>query len=140
MDWLFNLQIPQSTDKKLVIRPRGKTFITGIASSYFANYDENVLKDTIDETLYYHVLNTINKKLQAFWPCCPVIWFGYLLAPFTCGLSFFLPNYCISDATSGVQELVGKLNRTQLFAKNLELIYVSAWSTSWLELHVLTRE
>ena len=42
MDWFFNLQIPRSTSTCIVIRPN-KTFITGVASSYYGSYNESVL-------------------------------------------------------------------------------------------------
>ena len=43
LDWLFNMQIPESTDKVVVIRPSGKTFVTGLASCFDEEYDNERL-------------------------------------------------------------------------------------------------
>ena len=50
MDWLFKLQIPYSTENKLIISPLGKTFITGISSVYREDqYDETILAKHMSE-------------------------------------------------------------------------------------------
>ena len=63
MDWLFRLQIPYSRPNVLVIRPLGKfysicayilvlgkTFITGISSSYRSDeYNAEILGKHMDE-------------------------------------------------------------------------------------------
>jgi hypothetical protein len=42
MDCLFNTQIPKSSDKKIILRPTSKTFISGLASSYDTNFPEQL--------------------------------------------------------------------------------------------------
>ena len=38
-DRLFNMQIPESTDSVVVLRPNSKTFINGLAGTYQEEYD-----------------------------------------------------------------------------------------------------
>jgi hypothetical protein len=44
MDCLFNLQVPKSTEFEYIVRPLGKTYISGLARSYSLKYDESLLK------------------------------------------------------------------------------------------------
>ena len=103
MDFIFKLQIPRSTPGSFIIRPQGKTFITGISSSYHDDhYDKQILGNYLSEAEYKELLKTINLTMHTYWPCSCTIWFGYLLAPFTLGLSFLLPNLCISEGKIGL--------------------------------------
>lgn len=43
-DWLFNMQIPESSEHIIVIRPNGKTFITGLAQSYSEEFDDEAFR------------------------------------------------------------------------------------------------
>ena len=83
------------------------------------------------------MLKVVNTTLLTYWPCNCTIWFGYLLAPFTLGLSFLLPNLCISEGKSGLISAIERQNRIKLRAKGLVLEYVQGWSMSWLELSVI---
>ena len=58
MDCLFNMQVPKSTEFEYIIRPSGKyklfhavgkTFITGLASSYSMAYNNDLLKNYISK-------------------------------------------------------------------------------------------
>ena len=82
-------------------------------------------------------MKIVNTTLHTYWPCNCVIWFGYLLAPFTLGLSFLLPNLCVSDGKSGLISAIERQNRIKLREKGLVLTYVQGWSMSWLELSVI---
>ena len=138
MDFFFRLQIPRSAPGSFIIRPQGKTFITGIASSYKDDqYDELILGNYISEAAYKELLKTINLTMNTYWPCSCTIWFGYLLAPFTFGISFLLPNLCISDAKIGLIATIERQNRIKLREKGLVLRYVQGWSMAWLELSVI---
>ena len=108
MDSCFNLQIPASTDKVVVIRPKGKTFITGIASSYECKYDEARLKDYISLAEFTYVIELVNASIHSHWPCSLSIWIGYILAPFTLCLSFLIPNICIADAKTELKNVIAR--------------------------------
>ena len=90
-----HLFIPHSDDKVLVIRPSGKTFITGLAYSYWTPYDSGV---NMSEREFEYMLNHLNTIVSRFWPCSLLLWLGYLLAVFTCGLSLMCPAICMRDA------------------------------------------
>ena len=62
-DWLFNFQIPESTDKVVVIRPAGKTFVTGLASSYDEDYDGDLLKGRLTMHQFTDMIEKINDNL-----------------------------------------------------------------------------
>ena len=69
-----------------------------MASSYEMTYDEKRLDVYIKPNEFSAVMKHLNDTANAYWPCSTVIWIGYLLGPFTAGLSFLLPNLCISDS------------------------------------------
>ena len=98
MDWIFNLQIPRSTDTCIVLRPKGKTFITGVASSYWGHYDEKILGKYMNREEFEYLIGALNDTIAQYWPCSISIWIGYILSPITLGFSFMLPNLCIKDA------------------------------------------
>ena len=116
----------------------GKTFITGIASSYREDcYDESILGSHLSKKEFEVLMKDMNRVLTTYWPCQFCIWFGYLLSPFTLGFSFFLPNLCISDAKHGFVSAIERQNRVSLRDKGLRLTYVQGFSMSWLELEVM---
>ena len=51
-DWLFNMQIPKSTDRVHVVRPSAGTFVTGIARAYDESYDAIKLGHYINNREY----------------------------------------------------------------------------------------
>jgi hypothetical protein len=98
MDCLFNLQVPRSKENTLIIGPAGKTFVTGLAKSYAGKYDRDILGGRITEDDFKYMIDHLNSIISHFWPCNFAMYFGYLLCPLTCGLSFMVPNCCLSDA------------------------------------------
>ena len=132
MDCLFNLQIPPSSTRTVVVRPKGKTFITGVASSYDITFDEKRLGDYIKESEYAYLIGFLNDTIKSYWPCTASIWFGYILSPITLGLSFLIPNLCIKDAKVALISAIQRQNRIKLKEKGLIMKYVQGWSTSWL--------
>ena len=60
LDWLFNLQIPESTDRVVVIRPASKTFINGMASAYEEDYDRDFLKDYMTMHEFTSMMERLN--------------------------------------------------------------------------------
>ena len=138
MDWLFELQIPRSSHNVLVIGPLGKTFITGVSSVYRADqYDAQILGRNMSEDEFKTLMKEMNGTLNRYWPCNSCIWFGYLLSPFSLGLSFLIPNMCISDAKLGLIAAIERQNRLKLREKGLRLLYKQGFSMSWLELEVV---
>jgi hypothetical protein len=71
MDPLFNRFVPKSNDKRFIIGPAGKTFITGLASSYDTEcYDKKFFeKFNISEHDYRIMINDVNDLLISYWPC-----------------------------------------------------------------------
>ena len=120
MDWLFKLQIPRSTENKLIISPLGKTFITGISSVYREDqYDETILAKHMSEKEFKLLMQDVNRTLKTYWPCSFCIWIGYLLSPLSFGLSFMLPNLCISEAKLGLIAAIERQNRIKLHSRGL---------------------
>ncbi len=100
MDALFNKLVPPSKPPDmLVIRPFGKTFITGLASSYTVDsYDADILAPYIARKEFTAMIESLNEVLYANWPCGPCQMIGYILCPCTLGLSFLLPSITVSEA------------------------------------------
>jgi hypothetical protein len=70
------------------------------------------------------MINNLNETLKGFWPCNCVMYTGYILAPFTLGLSFMIPNLCISDAKEAFIKAIARTNRLKLSEKGLKMRYV----------------
>ena len=86
------------------------------------------------------MITYLNQAINRWWPCPCSLVFGYFLSPFTLGLSLLLPNMCMSDAKIALEKAIEKENEKSLYDKGLELEYKQAWSTSWLELSVMSEE
>ena len=55
-DWIFNSQIPDSSNNIVVVRPIAKTFVTGLASAYDEEYDYSRLEKHIDRREYQKMM------------------------------------------------------------------------------------
>ena len=87
---------------------------------YNSTYNaENKVANQLTHDEFFYLMNNINDTLRAYWPCSLTIWLGYLLAPFTFGFSFMLPNLCISDAKTGLIKAIDRQNRIKLHDKCL---------------------
>ena len=84
MDCLFNLQIPPSSENVVVLRPQGnllkpsakekyitihvnligKTFITGVASSYDNTYDEARLGNHMKQNEFAYLIGYLNDTVN----------------------------------------------------------------------------
>ena len=84
------------------------------------------------------MMGNLNSMISRFWPCPCSFWCGYLLAPFSLGLSFLIPNMCMKDAKEALEKAIIRENTIRLNAKGLELRYRQFCSTSWIELEILT--
>ena len=121
MDCLFNMQIPKSTEYEYIIRPEGKityafkkigkTFVSGVASSYSANYNHELLKNYISKEDFKYMINCFNEILFQYWPCPLCFCIGYLFSPCTLGLSFLLPGVCINDAETNLRGSLEYFNK-----------------------------
>ena len=98
MDCLFNLQIPKSNEHVYIIRPKGKlyqfsyfntnsgkTFITGVASSYSLKYNAKLLQEHISQDEFTTMIMVFNETLFNFWPCPLCYCTGYIFSICTCG-------------------------------------------------------
>ena len=73
----------------------------------------------MDEKEFTVLIGDMNRTLNTYWPCNFCVWIGYLLSPFTLGLSFFLPQLCISEAKAGLIAAISRQNKIKLNAKGL---------------------
>ena len=85
-------------------------------------------------------MHIINDTVNQCWPCGCSIWTGYVLAPFTLGMSFLIPNMCIKDAKQNLIYAVERQNRIKLKDKGLRLRFVQGWGTSWLEIYIISKK
>ena len=136
MDCLFNKQIPDSTPTRLILRPNSKTFINGIASSYEIIYYEE-LKPYVRQIEYNHHMTRIIEGLTAMWPCIYCFSFGYICSLCTLGLSFCLPNICISEAVEFFTHDIEEVNSSFFNKNKLHLSLQRRCCTSWLQIDIL---
>lgn len=134
MDCLFNKQVPLSNFDSIIFKPKGKTFITGIAFSYDFFYDKNFIGDLMSESQFNYLTNSLNDELYSYWPCTLCLCFGYLFSPCTFGLSFMCPNMCISSAKENFINKLEYFNSKYFNAKMINITYHQKCSTSWLKL------
>eukprot|EP00347_Sterkiella_histriomuscorum_P007869 403347249 len=140
MDCILNLQIPKSTDSVFIIRPSGKTFITGVASSYSHKYNPKILKNYIYEEEFISMIQTLNETLFSYWPCPLCFCIGYILCPCSFGFSFMMPQQCIGDAEEALRNWVEYQNQYKFKQRGIKLKYKRQCSTSWIELHLKPEE
>ena len=104
--------------------------------TYETKYDaDHVLVQKLDRDEFEYLVGNLNQTLQAHWPCSFLIYVGYLLALFTFGLSFALPNFVIKDAKRILVTSIEHQNKKKLNKIGLELKFVQKCSTSWLEIN-----
>ena len=82
----------------MVVRPSGKTFVTGLAMSYSELYDREGFEGYLTEREFTNIMDTINDTLFNYFPCPMCLCIGYFCALPTLGLSFLMPNVCVRDA------------------------------------------
>ena len=132
MEYLFNMQIPDSSKEELIFRPIGKTFITGIAQEYKFYYDYNFLNSHISEKQFNNLFISLNDDLITYWPCWICFYGAYFACPCTCGLAFFCPNSCITVAKENFMNKLNHYNKEYFNPKGLQVTYKQKCSTSWL--------
>ena len=96
-----------------------------------------MLKNYISREDYHYVISSVNLTLRTYWPCDFAICLGYILAPFSFGLSLMLPNLCIRDAKEALMDTVRRMNALKLKERGLKMTYRQRCSTSWLEVEII---
>ena len=123
-DWLFNLQVPHSTDRVVIMRPASKTFTTGLARAYEEDYDYDRLQKYLSVKDFSLIMERLNDKLDSSFPC-ELCWvFGYLCCPFTFGLSLLCPAQCVNNAERHLRQAIWRTNQRELMNKNIEIALV----------------
>jgi Golgin subfamily A member 7/ERF4 family len=131
MDCLFNRNIPQSSDSKIIIRPNSKTFVTGLASSYDESYPQSLVgRITLLE--WASAVSRINEALFFYWPCFMCMSFAYCFCLCTAGLSFFCSGIRVNEAKNKVLEEIKDINK-EFSKKGVSLKLIQKCSTSWIE-------
>lgn len=97
----------------------GKTFVTGLASSFSEDYDSTILENHITKKEFKSIMVSINDLLNDFFPCPLCFCFGYFCCPCTLGLSFLLPNTCVKDAETELKALIKRINEKKLKSKKI---------------------
>ena len=59
-DWLFNMQIPASTEHRVIVRPSAKTFITGLAAAYDEEFDKDLLGPYMTRLEFTQMMERMN--------------------------------------------------------------------------------
>ena len=109
MDSIFNrCTIPESTPLVLIVRPSGKTWVTGMASSFDVDsYDPLFFTPTgLTERVYRHILDQLNDLLYSNWPCMLCQCLGYSLCLCTLSLSFMYPSEDVSRAEKVARQYI----------------------------------
>ena len=134
-DWLFNLQIPDSTEQVIILRPVRKTFITGLASHYDEEYPEE-LKGRLSRLEFTQMMEPLNDQLGNQFPCGACWVTGYLCCICTLGTSLLCPAQCVNDAEEFARNGIERQNRKLLRERGIEMALVKRCGTSWIELRL----
>lgn len=129
--------LPKSTASKIILRPKGKIFINGLASSYEDSYPSQ-LKKYIDEFLYKKYINELNATILTHWPCRCALLIGYICCIFTIGLSFLIPYLCIKDSEGMLLKQIKQYNNYLFLEKGFIIkLKKRCCFISWLEIKIL---
>lgn len=130
--------IPKNSSTCLVFRPNGRRFINGLSDSYdIIYYDE--LQPYMSEAEFKHYIEKLIDDWNTLWPCNFCFYCSYVCSFFTLGLSFCIPNLCISDALESLLNDIENLNQNKLLQKNLKLSLQRRCCTSWLQIELLDK-
>ena len=135
MECIFNRYVPPSTDSLIIIKPIGQTFINGLSSSYDETFPP-ALQPYIDESMYRKCIIDLNETLINYWPCFCARAMGYFCCLCTMGLSFLMPNICISDAEETYTKQLEQYNNSLFNPRGLDVKLRKKCSTSWLEVKI----
>jgi len=117
-----------------IMEAKGAWFINGISKKYESKYPRKKFKGLIDEEKFYNGMNRINDCGFTYFPCGPSLLIGYILAPFTCFLSLFIPMFCAWDMMDALSQEIRTVNDTIYIPQGLKLIFVrKCCRTSWVK-------
>ena len=138
MDCLFNKGIPESlNNKEIIFKPKNKTFINGISSSYLFIYND-VIGKYMKESQFNFLTNSLNEELSQNWPSNLCLFFGYAFSPCTLGISFICPYTRINQGKLYFLEKLDYYNIQYFNPKNLHLSYHQNCCTSWVKLEIIS--
>ena len=124
--------IPQSTEAVVVLRPAGKTLVTGLARRYSEEFPAE-LEGHMSAAEFQAGITRINDAVIDLWPCILCIGIGYAFCLCTCGISFIPTCLCAADTKDLVEEEIRKVNASSqaaIWALRTRL------STSWIEIRL----
>ena len=136
MDSLFNrCTIPESTALVLIVRPSGKTWVTGMASRFDTErYNDLFFGSTgLSEREFVHIIDQLNDLIYSNWPCMLCQCLGYSLCLCTLSLSFLYPSEDVNRAEKLARQYISEVNDQTLESKGLVLKLFRRRCTSWLE-------
>lgn len=135
MDFLFNLQIPPSTQFKIVIPPTSKTFINGFSRRYSREIPQNLNSFGISNEKFLFCVDQINIMIGFRYPCQCSILASYMCCLCSLGLCFYIPKGLgLDDLEKIISQIVKQLNNDILKEDGLELRFFRKFSTSWFEI------
>lgn len=134
MDCCFNKLIPKGCDKKIVVRPNSKTFVTGLSASYDESFPGQ-LKGRMAAEEWSGYMGRINEALFFYWPCFMCLSFGYCFACCTLGGSLCFPGMRVREAKVKVRKEIDDINK-ECLGKGIKWKLVEKCSTSWIEIDV----
>ena len=138
-DWLFNMQIPATTDDCVIVRPTSKTFVTGLAQSYDEEFDFEVLGKHMTRVEFNNMMERLNDNLSSQFPCIYCRIAAYVFCPLTFGLSFLCPAQCINDAEESLRHGITRNNRRWLNQRGIDMTLRKQFGTSWIELRIVDK-
>ena len=135
MDYCFNKNIPKSTENRIIIWPRGKTWVNGLSDKYDLKFP-SVLSAYLKEDEYKRAIWNINQTAEDFWPCPTCFCIGYCCCLCTLGLSFCCPYICITEAKREIKRKIKHWNETLFIRNGLRIELEFGCSTSWLAIYI----
>ena len=113
MDSLFNgCTIPDSSALVLIVRPSGKTWVTGMASRFdIDSYNPQFFDQTgLIERVFIHIIDQLNDLIYSNWPCMVCQCLGYSLCLCTLSLSFLYPSEDVNRAEKVARQYISEVN------------------------------
>ena len=121
------------------LKPDQLPFITGIAPSYFCEYDQETMSKYISKETFDDMLERINGTLYSYWPWA--MWYygwGLVFAIFTWGLTLIFPYLLIREAQQYLNGCIEDLNKEKFRPRGLELVYSQKfWYKSQIDILIL---
>ena len=78
----------------------------------------------------------MNDKLGSAFPCDLCWVFGYIMSPFTFGLSLLCPAQCVNNAERYLRDAIWRTNQREFRNNGIEMALVKQCGTSWIEIRL----